>query len=215
MKNKFLTVFAVFDEATQKKLKSFQDSVLGLGCPGTQTMDIPFHISLGSFKVEDERELKARIKSACSHQRAFEIRLQKVGHFSNRVLFIEPEENAPLRRLHDLFDGNFADGFPWHAHATIFCGEEAQVIKAKSRLDDIFVPIQGKITGIQMGEFFPTRMISAEDFCERRQNMALPPFAENAPGRATNFCLPYPAIHRNRNSCPARNNASQNDTFFR
>ncbi|MBD5404708.1 MAG: 2'-5' RNA ligase family protein [Treponema sp.] len=166
MQDKFLTVFAVFDEATQKKLKSFQDSVLGLGCPGTQTMDIPFHISLGSFKVEDECELKARITSACSHQRAFEIRLQKVGHFSNRVLFIEPEENVPLRRLHDLFDSNFADGFPWHAHATIFCGEEAQVIKAKSRLDEIFTPVNGTITGIQMGEFFPTRMIAAEIFCE-------------------------------------------------
>ena len=167
--DKFLTVFAVFDEATQKKLKGFQDSVLGLGCPGTQTMDIPFHISLGSFKVEDEceaeRKLKARITSACSHQRAFEIRLHKVGHFSNRVLFIEPEENAPLRRLHDLFDGNFTDGFPWHAHATIFCGEEAQVIKAKACLDKIFTPVNGTITGIQMGEFFPTRMILAENFC--------------------------------------------------
>lgn len=166
MQDKFLTVFAVLDEATQKKLKGFQDSVLGLGCPGTQTMGIPFHISLGSFKVEDERELKARITSACSQQRAFEIRLSKVGHFNNRVLFIEPEENAPLRHLHDLFDGNFADGFPWHAHATIFCGEEAQVIKAKACLDEIFVPIQGKITGIQMGEFFPTRMIATEIFCE-------------------------------------------------
>ncbi|MBD5413825.1 MAG: 2'-5' RNA ligase family protein [Treponema sp.] len=166
MQDKFLTVFIVFDKATQKKLKGFQDSVLGLGCPGTQTMDIPFHISLGSFKVEDERELKARIKSACSHQRAFEIRLHKVGHFSNRVLFIEPEENVPLRRLHDLFDGNFADGFPWHAHATIFCGEEAQVINAKSRLDEIFTPVNGTITGIQMGEFFPTRMIATEIFCE-------------------------------------------------
>lgn len=164
--NKFLTVFAVFDEATQKKLKSFQDSVLALGCPGTQTMDIPFHISLGSFKVEDERGLKARIKAACLQQRAFEIRLHKVGHFSNRVLFVEPEENAPLRRLHDLFDGNFADGFPWHAHATIFCGEEEQVLKARQRLNDIFTPVNATITGIQMGEFFPTRMIAAEDFFE-------------------------------------------------
>lgn len=163
--DKFLTVFAVFDEATQKKLKGFQDSVLGLGSHGTQTMGIPFHISLGSFKVEDERELKARIKAACSQQRAFEIRLHKVAHFNNRVLFVEPEENAPLRRLHDLFDGNFTDGFPWHAHATIFCGEEEQVIKAKQRLDDIFTPVNGTITGIQMGEFFPTRMIAAEDFC--------------------------------------------------
>lgn len=162
--DKFLTVFAVFDNVTQQKLKTFQDRVLNIGYPGTQTMDIPFHISLGSFKVEDERELKARIKEVCSQQYEFEINLNKVNHFNNRVLFIEPEENMKLCYLHDLFDGNFADGFPWHAHATIFCGNEEQVIRAKECLNDIFKPVKAKITGIQMGEFFPTRMIIEEKF---------------------------------------------------
>lgn len=160
--NKFLTVFAVFDEATQQKLTAFQDSVLSLGQPGTQTMDIPFHVSLGSFKVEAEQELKARVRAACARHSAFAIRLNNVSHFNNRVLFVEPEENARLRRLHGLFDGNFADGFPWHAHATIFCGGEADVIKAKDRLNDIFQPFVAKITEIHLAEFFPTRMIAAE-----------------------------------------------------
>ncbi len=164
--NKFLTVFAVFDDATQQKLKAFQDRVLSLGYPGTQTMDIPFHISLGSFKVEDEQELKAKIKEVCSQKDGFEINLNKVNHFNNRVLFIEPEENIQLRCLHNLFDNNFADGFPWHAHATIFCGNEEQVIEAKKCLKDIFKPVKAKITGIQMGEFFPTRMITEEKFCK-------------------------------------------------
>ena len=48
--NKFLTVFAVFDEAPLKKLKGFHESVLSLGHPNTQTIDIPFHISLGKFQ---------------------------------------------------------------------------------------------------------------------------------------------------------------------
>lgn len=164
--DKFLTVFAVFDDETQRILKTFQDKVLSLGCPGTQTMGIPFHVSLGSFKVEDERELIARIKEACSQNHEFEINLIEVNHFNNRVLFIEPEENAELRRLHDLFDSNYADGFPWHAHATIFCGSEQQVIQAKACLNDIFKPIKAKITGIQMGEFFPTRMIIEEKLCK-------------------------------------------------
>ena len=60
--DKFLTVFAVFDDDSQQKLKAFQDSVLDLGYSGTQTMDIPFHISLGSFKTEAEQELTARIR---------------------------------------------------------------------------------------------------------------------------------------------------------
>lgn len=164
--DKFLTIFAVFDDDTQQKLKALQDKVLSLGYDGTQTMGIPFHITLGSFKVEDELELIARIKDVCSKHCAFEINLNKVNHFNNRVLFIEPEENIKLRCLHDLFDGNYADGLPWHAHATIFCGSEQQVIEAKQCLNDIFSPITAKIVGIQMGEFFPTRMIIEERLCK-------------------------------------------------
>ncbi|MDE5897473.1 MAG: 2'-5' RNA ligase family protein [Clostridia bacterium] len=160
--DKFLTVFAVFDDATQQKLKTYQDSVLSLGYSGTQTMGIPFHISLGSFKVEEERELKARIKEVCSQNREFEIGFNQVNHFNHRVLFIEPEESIKLNRLHHLFDSNFADGFPWYAHATIFCGSETQVIEAKKCLNDVFTPFTAKITEIQMGEFFPTRMIIRE-----------------------------------------------------
>lgn len=161
---KFLTVFAVFDDDTQQKLKALQDRVLSLGHAGTQTMGIPFHVSLGSFPVEKERELIARIKDACSQNSGFEINLVKVNHFNNRVLFIEPEENKKLRCLHELFDGNYADGFPWHAHATIFCGSEQQVTEAKDCLNEIFNPLTAKIIGIQMGEFFPTRMITEEKF---------------------------------------------------
>ena len=164
--SKFLTVFAVFDNETQLKLKDFQDKVLALGYPGTQTMGIPFHISLGSFEVEEEDKLKARIKEVCSQNCSFEINLKEVNHFNNRVLFIEPEVNSSLRRLHELFDGNYADGFPWHAHATILCGDEEHVIKAKEFLNGIFSPLKARITGIQMGEFFPTRMIIKEELCK-------------------------------------------------
>lgn len=164
--DKFLTVFAVFDDETQRILKTFQDKVLSLGYSGTQTMGIPFHISLGSFKVEDEHELTARIKKVCLQKYEFEINLNKVSHFNNRVLFIEPEENIDLRCLHNLFDSNFADGFPWHAHATIFCGSEEQVIEAKECLKNIFKPVKALITGIQMGEFFPTRMLIEKSFCK-------------------------------------------------
>ena len=45
--DKFLTVFAVFDDETQRKLKDIQNNILSLGEKGTQTMDIPFHITLG------------------------------------------------------------------------------------------------------------------------------------------------------------------------
>lgn len=162
MEEKFLTVFAVFDNKTQKKLKSMQDKILALGYAGTQTMDIPFHISLGSFPVKDEEELKSRIKKVCSTKESFEVDLVGVNHFNNKVLFIEPKLNKDLKDLHNLFDCNFPNGFPWHAHATIFCGSEKEVVMAKELLQKLFKPIKAKIISIQMGEFFPTRRLVEE-----------------------------------------------------
>ena len=159
---KFLTVFAVFDDETQNKLKSLQNEVLKLGFVGTQTMDIPFHISLGSFPVEKEEELKEKIMQICKQEKAFDISLKSVNDFNNRVLFVEPETSAKLQNLHKIFDNNYADGFPWHAHATIFCDSEENVLKAKKELKQIFTPMNAKIVGVQMGEFFPTKMIIEE-----------------------------------------------------
>ena len=165
-KGKFLTVFAVFDNETQIKLKNLQEKIFDLGHSGTQTMGIPFHISLGSFSVDCELDLKNKIKETCKGNMQFDITLNKVNHFNNKVLFIEPEVNENLRKLHNLFDNNYADGFPWHAHATIFCGDENQVIDAKNLLMKSFNPIKAKIVGIQMGEFFPTRMILQDELCK-------------------------------------------------
>lgn len=165
-KDKFLTVFAVFDDDTQQILKKYQDSILDLGYTGTQTMDIPFHISLGSYPISCEKELIERIKSVCESNSQFDIKLDKVNHFNNKVLFLQPEENVFLRKLHELFDNNYADGFPWHAHATIFCGNESDVQQAKEILTKNFQPLKTNIVSIQMGEFFPTRMIVSKDLCK-------------------------------------------------
>ena len=161
---KFLTVFAVFDRETQIKLKSLQDKILDLGYEGSQTMDIPFHISLGSFPVECAKDLTDKIKTVCSQTKEFKIRLNNINHFNNTVLFVEPAENTELQALHDLFDNNFADGFPWHAHATIFCEEADKVARASEVVESVFEPFEAKIIGIQMGQFFPTKILVDETF---------------------------------------------------
>lgn len=161
--DKFLTVFAVFDDETQRKLKDIQNNILSLGEKGTQTMDIPFHITLGSFPVEDERSLKSRIKEMYIQNRQFDISLNKINHFDNKVLFIEPKKSKELKKLHDLFNMNYEGGFPYHAHTTIFCSDKSQVEKAKKRLREIFKPIKAKVTEIWLGEFFPTRMLAREE----------------------------------------------------
>ena len=162
--DKFLTVFAVFDEETQKRLKEYQEQVLRLGYTGTQTMDIPFHISLGTFGVDEEEKWKEKIIEVCKKKRSFDIELNEVDRFGYSVLFVAPKLNEELAELHAIFDNNAVNDFPWHPHATIFMGQEEQVKEAEVCLMRIFEPLTAKIVGIQMGEFFPTRMIVKEWF---------------------------------------------------
>ena len=162
-KDKFLTIYAVFDKETQQKLKIMQDEVLKLGNKGTQTMDIPFHISLGSFSLDKRDMLIEKIKEVCSKFHKFDINLSQINDFNNKVLFVEPFADNNLTNLHLHFDDNYADGFPWHAHATIFCGGEAETKRVKEKLGEIFSPFTAKIVALELGEFFPTKIIFTKE----------------------------------------------------
>ena len=161
---KFLTVYAVLDDETQQEFLGLQNKVLSLGFTGTQTMGIPFHVSLGTFPLDDVERLKQKIKSASTQLSEFEFRLIKVGNFNHRVLFIEPEINSELKNLHSLFEGNFADGYAWHPHITVFCGDDEQVVEAEQLLKREFKPGLAKIVGLELGEFFPTKIILSKNF---------------------------------------------------
>ena len=164
-KDKFLTVFAVFDNQTQLKLKALQEIIIeNAKSKGTQSRDIPFHITLGSFPTSQEKELTERIERVCSLTKCFDIDLTHVNFFGSRVVFIEPSVNESLIKLHNEFDNNYANGFDWHAHATLFIDERQEVVdKIKPIAIQCFKPMKSRIVGVQMGEFFPTRMITEKD----------------------------------------------------
>ena len=128
-------------------------------------MDIPFHISLGSFPTNEESKLQNKILEVCNANQGFEILLDKIGFFGDKVVFAEPVVSEELLKLHKLFDNNFADGFSWHAHSTLFIDDNEDNVKlAKKVAIENFKPINARIVGIQLGEFFPTRMIVEQDF---------------------------------------------------
>ena len=155
-KEKFLTVYAVFDDKTQQKLKVLQDEVIKSAENGTQTMGIPFHISLGSFSLDKKEWLIQKIEDVCLYFDKFDI--------YNKVLFVEPKVNDELKNLQSHFDDNYADGFPWHAHATIFCGEEQEVAAAKEKLQATFSPFMATVVSLELGEFFPTKILFTKTF---------------------------------------------------
>lgn len=168
-KEKFLTVYAVFDDKTQQKLKVLQDEVIKSAGNGTQTMGIPFHVSLGSFSLDKKEWLIQKIEDVCSYFDKFDIFLNNVNDFNNKVLFVEPKVNDELKNLQSHFDDNYADGFPWHAHATIFCGEEQEVAAAKEKLQAIFSPFMATVVSLELGEFFPTKILFTKTFLENEK----------------------------------------------
>ena len=160
MKQKlFLTVMAVLDDETQRRMNDLQQRIFSLGLVGTQTMGIPFHISLGSFPVEKEGEVLRNMYRTTEKTAAFPIRFAGLSTFSDRVLFLKPEFSESLAALHAPFDGSYADGFPWTPHATLFCGEEAEVRKAKQALENARLPVEASVQAIELGRFFPAKLI--------------------------------------------------------
>ena len=161
MKQKqFLTVMAVLDDDTQKTMDGLQKRIIALGAPGTQTMGIPFHISLGSFPVEKEHEVLRAMRETSGKTTVFSVMLTGLDTFSDRVLFLRPEMNYQLAALHQPFDCAFADGYPWTPHATLFCGETEEVRRAKKEIEGMRLPIFSRVTALELGRFFPAQFIS-------------------------------------------------------
>ncbi|MBQ5725704.1 MAG: 2'-5' RNA ligase family protein, partial [Clostridia bacterium] len=156
---KFLTVMAVFDDKTQEKLAQIQSRIIENVGEGTQTMGIPFHLTLGSYPIESRDEVVAQIEKIASSAEQFEVLFVGYNTFSDRVLFVEPDMPQELLNLRKNFECDYANGFEWVPHATLFCGEVDEVIKAKTYLPEITEPICAKIVGIELGEFFPPKKI--------------------------------------------------------
>ena len=163
---RFLTVMAVLDGKTQAMLEKMQAEIIRNVGAGTQTMGIPFHVTLGSYPTESEADIVDKIKQVASNCARFEIELTGYNTFGDKVLFLEPNIPQELLDLRKSFECDYANGFEWVPHATLFCGEEIEVQKARSLLPELAEPICAKIVGLELGEFFPPKKIIRIDFEE-------------------------------------------------
>lgn len=160
-KEKFITVMAIFDDNTQNAFQCMQEVFEASYGKDTKTPDIPFHITLGSYAVEDTDEIVSRIKAVAGQTRKFAVQFVGVNHFGNTVRYMEPEISEDLLALHRHFESDYANGFPdWAPHATIYrhsapteINFPAEIIQHTNRLSN------AKIVGIELGEFFPPRRI--------------------------------------------------------
>ncbi len=152
-----LYVLAEFDPRTEERLSNYRDLMIGAGYVGTQTVGITNHITLGSFDLSQAEALASRVGR--ERGRAIPVRFAATGTFGDRVLFIRPEEDAALSKLHARFD----DGGDWVPHCTMYLSEEGGIVPAMAYLDSIFAPFEGFITRISLHEFFPDKLVAATD----------------------------------------------------
>ena len=155
---------AVLDDATQKLLCDLQNSITANVGEGTQTMGIPFHITLGSYSTDCESALVDKICHIASNTLKFDIQLTGYNHFADKVFYVETQIPTELLSLRKRFENDYAHSFEWKPHVTLYCGDEGQVKSAMQVAPKLDFPIDTRIVGIELGEFFPMRKIVRVDF---------------------------------------------------
>ena len=152
---------AIFDDETQELLRNIKSDFVQAYGPDTKTKDIPFHITLGSYAVEETDEITARIIRIAGQTERFAVKFKGLNHFGHSVRFLEPEMSSHLMDLHKHFDSDYANGYNgWMPHATLYRHSEPKEIELpgqiKGKLDKLTNPT---IIGIELGEFFPPKQI--------------------------------------------------------
>lgn len=156
MADKALYILAGYDSDTENALSALQNRLYEKGFSGQQTKNIPQHITLGSFPVEMEQELAARLQAAAKETAAFDVTFSHIGIFGGaRVLFVAPDTNRELLGLKELF--GCAAG--WTPHTTMLIDEPEVVMQAAAVLLERFSAFAGKVTALHLYEFWPTRHI--------------------------------------------------------
>lgn len=154
--DKFLCVLAGYDEETEARLAALQNQLYRQGFTGTQSKDIPLHITLGAFPPPEEEALKEAMSQAARACRPFEVDFEHIGVFGgSKVLFVAPDINRPLLRLKE----HFGPSSRWTPHTTMLMDRPETVYRALPILAEGFQAFQGQVTSLHLYEFWPARHI--------------------------------------------------------
>jgi len=160
MHDKALYLLAQFDNETQNILAGYYDILRQNGFEGNQTKNIPYHFTLGRHGSDCEKQLISKLMEVCSETACIDINLGHIGLFGLKVLFIGPNMNFELLKLHHSFFPNEGNGcHAWSAHATLLMDEPETILKALPIIADNFKPIKARIESVGLYEFFPARLV--------------------------------------------------------
>ncbi|EQB86232.1 2'-5' RNA ligase [Clostridium punense] len=162
MRDKFLCVMAQFDKETEEKLGRIYKQLLEAGFVGNQTPNLPYHITLGTFELEKENELKELLKKVASNTSKIQVTFNHIGLFGMEVLFAAPSVSHELLNIQENFNSSYANDLTWAPHATIIIDKPEVIQKAIPIVAQNFSSFSGYIESISLYEFWPTRFIVEE-----------------------------------------------------
>lgn len=152
--DKFLCVLGIFDQQTQRVLGEHQRAILSQGFTGRQTMDIPFHVTLGTFGLEHREELEERLQGLSMGP--VEVFFNHMGLFEGQqVLFLSPDVDRELLALKEAFSNERG----WTAHTTMLIDSRENVLAASEILGKRFRRFSGRIERAALYEFFPSQKL--------------------------------------------------------
>ena len=165
-KDKFITVMPILDNKTQELMQRIQTDLEHQYGVDTKTKDIPFHITLGSYAVEDTTKIVSKIMDVAIQTSSFDIEFDGLNHFGNLVRFMEPKISDELLRLHSCFNSDYANGYDsWIPHATVYRHSEPMEIKLSDQIAAKIEQLKyARIVGVELAEFFPAKKIIRVSF---------------------------------------------------
>jgi len=154
MNEPLLYALAIYDDESQEKIERWRSHMISKGFLGSQTKNIPHHITLCNLPLSMRDEVMEMLERA-RQLPSLDLPVTKTATFADRVLFLEPGPCSELKRLKEVFgtDPN------WHPHTTMFLSDDGGAMKAKEVLDADFTPFTAMITAVELYEFFPSRFL--------------------------------------------------------
>ena len=162
MEEKRLYLVGTLDAAAERSLDALVGVLIRLGLCQNPPLGIPFHITLASLAITDEAEALRRARAVCARTPPFPIRLNNIGLFGLKVLFVAPAVNRELLALHDaLAPGEPAEGAHTYApHVTLLMDEPAgHVQKATLYAAEAFAPMDAWVESVSVYEYPPARFL--------------------------------------------------------
>ena len=160
MAEKFLTLMADYCEEDQRRMSVWYDALQKAGFAGTQTPGLNHHISLATFRPEEEAEAIALTKAVAARFAPVDVAIRHVGVFpGGRVLFAAPDMSSKLVALQKACDNGDLNGYPWTPHTTMLIDEPEVIGRALPALMQQFTPVMARINRLHLCAFWPTREI--------------------------------------------------------